>query len=88
MRNTSTGKRIKLVKKSIYSEKHTKLCEILTEGRKKAGLTQQELAKMIGKQQSFVAKYEGGERRLDLIELIEISNRIGLDLLSVVKKLT
>lgn len=88
MRNTSTGKRIKLVKKSIYSEKHTKLCGLLTEGRKKMGLTQQELAGMIGKHQSFVSKYEGGERRLDLIELIEISNKINLSLVPLIKKLT
>ena len=36
------------MKKSIYSEKHTKLCELLIEGRKEAGLTQQELAAAIG----------------------------------------
>ncbi len=75
------------LKKSIYSEKHTKLCELLIEGRKKAGLTQQELAKMIGKHQSFVAKYEGGERRLDLIELIEISKCLNFNINKLISKL-
>ncbi len=76
------------MKKSIYSEKHKKPCELLINARKDAGLTQQELAKMIGQHQSFVAKYEGGERRLDLIELIQISNKINLNLISVIEKIS
>lgn len=75
------------LKKSIYSEKHKKLCELLIQARKDAGLTQQELADKIKRPQSFVAKYEGGERRLDLIELMEISNHINLDLKSLIKQL-
>jgi Helix-turn-helix len=35
---------------------------------RKAGLTQQALAKRLGQPQSFVAKYEGGERRLDVLD--------------------
>ena len=76
------------LKKSIYSNKHKQLCELLVEARKDAGLTQQELANKIGKHQSFVAKYEGGERRLDLIELMEISDKIGFNLSSLIKKLS
>lgn len=79
MRTTSSRKVRKSLKKSIYSEKHKKLCRLLTEARKKAGLTQQDLADKIGKPQSFIAKYEGGERRLDVIELIEIASIISLD---------
>lgn len=68
------------MKKSIYSEKHQKLRRILASGRKKARLTQQQLADEIGKPQSFVAKYEAGERRLDVIELLEIAKILRLDL--------
>lgn len=71
------------MKKSIYSEKHKKLQQVLVKGRKKARLTQQQLADKLGKPQSFVAKYEGGERRLDIIELTEIASILDLD----VKKL-
>jgi len=39
--------------------------------RKKAGLTQTELSAALGKPQSFVSKVESGERRLDLVELVE-----------------
>jgi transcriptional regulator with XRE-family HTH domain len=53
--------------------------ELLIAARDKAGLTQQKLAKRLGKHQSFVAKYEGGERRLDVIEFIVIVREIGAD---------
>tara|TARA_A200000113_G_scaffold35071_2_gene28807 strand:+ start:457 stop:696 length:240 start_codon:yes stop_codon:yes gene_type:complete len=75
------------LKKSIYSEKHKKLCELLIQARKDAGLTQQELADKIKRPQSFVAKYEGGERRLDLIELMEISKIINCDLSALMTNL-
>ena len=38
--------------------------------RKAAGLTQHALARRLGRPQSFVAKYEGGERRLDVVEFV------------------
>jgi transcriptional regulator with XRE-family HTH domain len=40
--------------------------------RKKADIRQQVLAEKLGKPQSFIAKYEGGERRIDLIEFVAI----------------
>ena len=47
--------------------------------RKAAGLTQHALARRLKKPQSFVAKYEGGERRLDVVEFIAISRALGAD---------
>ena len=47
--------------------------------RKRAGLTQQDVAKRLRKPQSFVAKYEGGERRIDVVEFITIMRAIGAD---------
>ena len=49
----------------------------LIEARKGAGLTQQQVADKLGRPQSFVAKYEGGERRLDVVELVEIAQVLG-----------
>lgn len=40
--------------------------------RKKANLTQEELAAEMGKYQSYVSKYESGERKLDYVEIVEI----------------
>jgi transcriptional regulator with XRE-family HTH domain len=65
--------------KSIHSPQHQKLRELLIAARKKAKLTQAEVAERLGRPQSFVAKYEGGERRLDVIELIEVAQALGAD---------
>ena len=51
----------------------------MIKARKKAGLTQQQLAKRLKKPQSFVAKYEGGERRLDVVEFLGVAQAIGAD---------
>jgi len=45
---------------------------MLKNQRLQAGLSQAELAKKLGRPQSFVSKYESGERRLDLVELHQI----------------
>jgi predicted transcriptional regulator len=58
------------VEKTIWSEKSQHLREALAKARKDAKLTQAELAEKLKRPQSFVAKYEGGERRLDLVEFI------------------
>jgi transcriptional regulator with XRE-family HTH domain len=51
----------------------------LSEARKAAGLTQQALALKLGRPQSFVAKYETGERFLDAIEFVAVCELIGTD---------
>jgi transcriptional regulator with XRE-family HTH domain len=43
------------------------------------GVPQQKLAEKLGKPQSFVAKYEGGERRIDLVEFIAIARALDAD---------
>jgi hypothetical protein len=48
-------------------------------GSKAERMRQQALAKKLGKPQSFIAKYEGGERRLDVIEFIAIAEALGDD---------
>lgn len=48
--------------------------------RKESGLTQVELANRLKKPQSFVSKYEHGERRLDFVELVEVLDSLGLSI--------
>ncbi len=55
------------------------MIELLIAAREKAGLTQQQLADRLDRPQSFVAKYEGGERRVDLIEFIDIARVLDFD---------
>jgi transcriptional regulator with XRE-family HTH domain len=67
------------INKSVHSVEQAAFCELMIAARKRAGLTQQELAKRLKKPQSFVAKYEGGERRIDVVEFVAISRAIGAD---------
>ncbi len=65
--------------KSVHTPAYRVLVDALVEARKAAGLTQQDLAHRVGKPQSFVAKVENRERRLDVIEFIDLSRAVGLD---------
>lgn len=58
--------------KSIFTNNYQMLLKLLIAVRKKAGITQQTLAKKLGKNQSYISKYENAERRLDMIEVIAI----------------
>lgn len=60
------------MQKSIYTQQHRRLRGLLIEARKNAGLTQVEVAERLWKPQSFVAKYEGGERRPDVVEFLAV----------------
>ena len=74
-----------LVMKTIYAKEYKEILKKLKRARKKSRLTQTVIAKKLGKPQSFISKIENGERRLDIIELKNISKlyKIGVnDLLS------
>jgi len=72
--------------KSIYSAGQERLQKLLRQVREDGGLTQTDLAARLKKPQSFVSKYESGERRLDLIELKEVCEQIGISLVTLVQK--
>lgn len=57
--------------KTIYQPQYVKLIEQLVNARKDLSLTQFQLATLLGKPQSYVAKVEGCERKLDVLEFIE-----------------
>lgn len=65
--------------KTIRSEGHEALCEALIEARKAAGLTQADLANRLRCHQSFVARVESGERRVDVVELIVLARALEAD---------
>lgn len=72
------------VAKSIYTAEQEKLQALLRQIRTDAGLTQVDLAKRLGRPQSFVSKYESGERRLDLVELRRVCQELGVTLTKLV----
>lgn len=59
----------------------------LREARLRAGLRQVDVALQLGKPQSYVAKVESGERRVDLIETIDLCQVVSLDPRVLIKKL-
>lgn len=65
--------------KTIHSKAYLLLRQHLVAARHEAGLTQAQLAARLKRPQSFIAKYENGERRLDIIELLQIAAHIDLD---------
>lgn len=64
-----------------------RLQELLRQLRTEAGLTQTDLARRLGQPQSFVSKYESGERRLDVLELRRVCESIGVPLGEFVRRL-
>jgi transcriptional regulator with XRE-family HTH domain len=73
--------------KTIHSERDRHFRELLKARRKAAGLTQTVVAQRLGKPPSYVAKYEGGDRRLDVLEFIDVAAAIGFDPAGVIRAL-
>ena len=68
-----------VLRKTLRSRGHETLIKILVEARGKAGMTQRDLAARIKRPHSFVGRMEAGERRIDVIEFIEIARILGVD---------
>ena len=66
---------------------HEQLLSLLRLVRTEAGLTQADVAQRLKQPQSFVSKYESGERRLDILELREGCHAIGVPLPEFVDRL-
>ena len=74
------------MRKSLFSKQHETLIQCLIEARNDADMTQQALADQLGKPQSFVAKYEIGERRLDVVEFLTITEILDADPHEIIKQ--
>ena len=71
--------------RSVFTKRYQKLLELLREARLDAGLTQVEVSRKLKRHQSYVSKYELGERRLDLVEFLEVTEAIGTDPMKILK---
>lgn len=67
------------VTKSLGTKRHAALIALLVQKREDAGLTQTELAAKLGEYQSFVARLESGQRRVDVVEFLELSEILGFN---------
>jgi transcriptional regulator with XRE-family HTH domain len=68
------------------TKQHRALQTVLAATREEGGLTQAELARRLGKPQSYVSKYESGERKLELPELDAICGALGVALETFVRR--
>lgn len=59
--------------KIIYSKEHKKLINQLKKARLDSGLNQKEVAKILGKTQSYISKIESGQCRIDIIQIKEFA---------------
>lgn len=65
---------------------YERLRAALTEARQQSELTQSAVASRLRKPQSFVSKYESGERRLDVIEFVAVCRALAVDPVLLLKK--
>lgn len=72
---------------SVFTKKYEHFRELLVQCRKNAGVTQQTLAEALNRPQSFVSKYESGERRLDLVEFLDVADALQFDKFKFIKML-
>jgi transcriptional regulator with XRE-family HTH domain len=73
--------------RTLASGRHKALTAFLIEKRKKAGLTQADVAKKLRRYQSFIATVEGGQRKIDVVELLAFADAIGFDPREAIKRL-
>lgn len=73
--------------KTLGSARHEALIAYLIEARERAGLTQTQLAERLGEYQSFVARLESGQRRVDVVEFLELAEVLGFDSCALLQSL-
>jgi transcriptional regulator with XRE-family HTH domain len=61
------------------TRKHEHFRRLPTDARRQAGMTHEALARRLGRPQSFVSKFERGERRLAVIEFLDVAHALNID---------
>ena len=74
--------------KGFQDPRYRDLIGALVRQRKSIGFSQETLAGRLSKHQQFVSRYETGERRLDVIEFIDIARALGLDVSEVIRRVS
>lgn len=75
------------LQKSLRTARQRLLQTLLIDARKASGLTQWDVAAALGKPQSFVAKYENGERRIDVVEFVDIAAALNISTTEILSKI-
>ena len=72
--------------KSLYSHEQEELRAVLRQARMEKGLRQEDLARLLGRRQSFISDIESGQRRVDIVELRHLCRYLGLSLTEFVAR--
>lgn len=72
--------------KHLRSTRHRTLIAAIVAARQEAELTQRQLAAKLKRSNSFVWKIEAGERRVDILEFVEIASAVGVDPVELFKR--
>ena len=75
------------VTKSVFTGRYKRLLSLLVSAREDAGLSQRALSEKLKKAPTYVSKYERGERRLDVIEFLEVTKALDVDPIEIIRKL-
>lgn len=70
----------------LRSARHKRLIEESAAARQAAGLSQRALAAKLKRSNSYISKFEAGERRLEVCEFLEICAAIGVDPTALLKR--
>ncbi|HGB3473270.1 TPA: helix-turn-helix domain-containing protein [Salmonella enterica subsp. diarizonae serovar 61:l,v:z35] len=73
---------------SVYSDEYRMVIKALRDARLAGRITQEALARSLGRPQSFIAKVENGERRLDVVEFVHICHLLQINPASIISKLS
>jgi transcriptional regulator with XRE-family HTH domain len=73
--------------KTLGSARHKLLVDFIVSKREAAGLTQTQLAEKLGEYQSFVARLESGQRRIDVIEFLDLAAKLGFDPVKAIRQI-
>ena len=76
------------MKKTIHNESYKNIINELRSYREKNNIKQSDLAKNIDRDQTFISKVENFERRIDVIEFIEICKQLKLSAINILKRNT
>ena len=71
---------------SLNLDVYLNMIDRLIAARRDAGLAQVDLGRLIGQRQTFVSKFESGERRLDAAEFVRIGRAIGIDAYALMRR--
>lgn len=70
--------------RSSQDPNYLEMLSRLRRARENAGFSQSELAKLLGKPQSYISKIESCERRIDLIETLELCKVLHINLAAII----